>query len=163
MAAVFKDTAFNFGGAFPANKGVITSIGGTLSGVLMQSMDVRYQQQVQRIYELGIAQKQTSVYFVGAKPSGNVSVNHIMGPGVALAKYFTDFGDMCNANHNHLQINLSGQICNPDAQGGNNFPACVMTAGLCTLNNVGFSTNVGNMLINVGSGVEFANLDYTGA
>lgn len=160
MADVFKDSEFNFGGAFPANKGIINTIGGSLTGTLMQNLGVNYAQQIQKIYELGKAGERTNVYYVGSRPSGSMQVGHILGPGVQLAQYFIKYSDVCQAGTNIIDLNLSGQVC---GVGGNAIPVLSMKAKFCVLANVGFNVTSQQLAINLQSSVEFANLEYNGA
>jgi hypothetical protein len=169
MADIFANTNLSFGGAFSAARGIISM--GTLNGILMQNLNINYQQNITRIYELGNLGALMNVYYIGGRSSGTASVAHILGPNVQLAAFYSQFSDVCQANNNSLQIGLGGGTCSfsgattalpaPAALGAT--PASFSyTAQYCVLMSVGLAVSANDIVINSQSQIMFSNLAYVG-
>lgn len=173
MADLFTRTEVDFGGAMHAQNGIITPANG-LTGVLMQNIQLSYQQQVTRLYELGNSGQKTKVYYVGGRAQGSMSVAHVVGPGVSIKQFYDNFGDVCKAGTNTCQIDLSPNICgvtgsNPSQNGGilgslNVSPTAQAkyTAKYCVLISIGMSVAAQDFVINENSQLMFSGLEFNG-
>jgi hypothetical protein len=169
MADLFSRTEVNFGGAMTSQFGLVTPNNG-LSGVLMQNVNMSYQQQVTRLYELGNSGALTNVYYVGGRAQGTLTTAHVVGPGVAMATFYSNFSDVCQAGQNSLNLNLTPNLCNSNAAAaisgfavGGGGPSAAYTAKYCVLTMVGVSAQASEFVINSQSQMMFSGLSYTGS
>lgn len=184
MAAreVFKRTGLKFGGAFSADRGVITSLGRTLNGVLMQSMNISYSQNVQRIFELGASNNGAPyTYYAGGRASGQMGVGHILGPRMSFKAYYRAYSDVCIAGYNRIMIHTNTTECDPvnainaafndgDITGQESIDmideavkqpaseAVKLQAVGCVLTNIAISVNAEQLLFSEQSQLTFFNL-----
>lgn len=156
MADVFKRAKLRWGGAFAAETGLLTPNKG-LTGVLMQQLQAQYSQQVSKIYEIGPAGETSAVYYVAGRPSGQLNVSHVIGPGVAMAMYYENFSDVCSAEDNDIQLKLSKTQC---SKGGGENSTISYNCQYCVLTQIGLSTQSQDLLINESSQLTFANMEF---
>lgn len=167
MADLFSRTEVDFGGAMHAQNGIITPANG-LTGVLMQNIQLGYQQQVTRLYELGNSGQRTKVYYVGGRAQGSMSVAHVVGPGVSIKAFYDNFGDVCSAGTNTCEIDLTPNTC-----GTSNALAAVIgnppilsqvryTAKYCVLVSIGMSVAAQDFVVNENSQLMFSGLEFAG-
>lgn len=171
MAEMFTRTEVDFGGAMHAQNGIIVASGG-LTGVLMQNIQLSYQQAVTRLYELGNAGARTKVYYVGGRASGSMSVAHVVGPGVSIKAFYDNFGDVCKARDNTCMIDLTPNIC---GTGAGLAAVAGAVAGLvspvkvkylckyCVLVSVGMSVSANDFVVNESSQLMFTGLEFADA
>lgn len=160
---VFARTQANFGGAFAADTGLIS--GGALTGVMLQNLNLSYQQNVSRIYEIGPAGQTPFMYYVGGRASGSMSTAHIVGPALAMEAFYQSFSDVCAAGTNNISVNLTRSACGAGA----NTPAGAVTnsrtirynAKYCVLVQIGMSVSANDLVVNESSQLMFSNLEYT--
>ena len=152
---VFQKTEVKFGGAMTADKGMFTSTSG-LTGVLMQGLQLQYQQNVTRLYEIGNAGEKTNVYYVGGRAAGTFSVSHVIGPGVAMKAYYDSFSDVCNAGQNAIKFSLKPNVCGTNV----NTEKAEYRAKYCVLVNVGLSVQASDFVVNQNSSMMFSGLEY---
>lgn len=152
---IFKRAQLRWGGAFAAENGLLTPNKG-LNGVLMQQISAQYLQQVSRIYEVGESGKPSAVYYVAGRPSGQMSVAHVIGPGVAMTDYYDNFSDVCSAADNDIQLNLKKTQCS--AGGGS--ASVTYTCKFCVLTMIGVATQAQDLLVNESSQLTFANMEF---
>ena len=87
-----------FGGAFSAD-GAVISFGNQLgAGMLAQSIQWSYMQNVQRLYEIG----SNNVFLVAGRTQGQASVQRVMGPTALASAFYSTFGNVCNASTNNI-------------------------------------------------------------
>lgn len=154
MADVFKNTTMAFGGAFAADKGVITrNVATGIDGVLMQQLQLQYSQQVTRVYELGTEGQAVNVYLVGGRSQGQATIGRIIGPKVMLKRFYEKFSDVCGAKDNDLQLRIANK-CPGDAQAS-------YTCKYCVLTQIGVSLQANDLMINENSAVQFSNMEYS--
>ncbi len=167
---MFTRTEVDFGGAMHAQNGIITPANG-LTGVLMQNIQLSYQQQVTRLYELGNAGQRTKVYYVGGRAQGSMSVAHVVGPGVSIKAFYDNFGDVCKAGTNTCEIDLSPNVCGVTS-GGNGItgliaagssPRAKYTAKYCVLISIGMSVSAQDFVVNENSQLMFSGLEFLGS
>jgi hypothetical protein len=157
VASLFKRTHVNYGGAFHAERGLIVA-GSTLTGTLLQNLNVAFAQMVNRIYEIGTAGQNTNMYYVGGRAQGNIGTAYIVGPPSAMADFYDTFGDVCNALNNKVIVNLSANLC---AAGGVAIGASPKyTANLCVLTQIGMTVGANDFLITVSGSVMFSGMEY---
>lgn len=155
MAELFTRTEVDFGGAMHAQNGIITPANG-LTGVLMQNVQLSYQQNVSRIYELGNRGQKSRVYYVGGRAQGNMSAAHVIGPGVSIKAFYDNFGDVCNAQNNTCVIDLSPNVCGTDAAAAQ----AKYTAKFCVLVSIGMSVSAQDFVVNENSQLMFSGLEF---
>lgn len=158
MAEVFTRTEVDFGGAMHAQNGIIVPNAG-LTGVLMQNIQLGYQQAVTRIYELGESGKRTKVYYIGGRSQGTLGAAHVIGPGVSMQAFYDNFGDVCKAKNNTCVIDLSPNICAASAAGGGK---AKYTAKYCVLISIGVSVAAQDFVVNENSQLMFSGLEFEG-
>lgn len=157
MADIFKNTELGFGGAFTADKGLIS--GGKLTGVMMQQLSLQYQQQVTRIYEIGEqGASMTNIYYIGGRSSGTMQVAHVVGPKLAMKAYYDEYSDVCAAAKNDISLKLTKVDCNTK---GGGTKTITYIAKYCVLVQIGMSVSAQDMVINENSQIMFSNLDLT--
>lgn len=154
MAELFTKTEVDFGGAMTAQFGVVVP-DGAFTGVLMQNIQLSYQQQVTRLYELGTRGAKTNVYYVSGRAQGTMSVAHVVGPGVTIAAFYVKFSDVCKAGTNQLKIDLSPNLCDGSTP-------VVYTCKYCVLVSIGMSVAAQDFVINTNSQMMFSGLSYDG-
>lgn len=155
MSELFSRTEVDFGGAMSAQFGVVTPAGG-LTGVLMQNVQLNYSQQVTRLYELGNAGMTTKVYYVGGRAQGTMGVAHVVGPGVSIKQFYDTFGDVCQAQSNTLQIDLTPNLCEGNDRVAYDCKYCVLTS-------IGMSVAAQDFVINENSQLMFSGLEFVGS
>jgi hypothetical protein len=158
MSDVFSRTQLNFGGAFAADTGLLS--GGTLTGVLMQNLQLNYSQNVTRIYEIGAAGQTPFVYYVGGRSQGSLGVGHVMGPALAMKAFYTSFSDVCSAGTNNISVNLSRSACGQSSARQTGTRTVRYNAKFCVLVQLGVATRADDLVVNESSNVTFANLEY---
>lgn len=158
MAEIFTRTEVDFGGAMHAQFGIIVASGG-LTGVLMQNIQLSYQQAITRLYELGDRGLKSKVYYVGGRAQGSMSIAHVIGPGVSIKAFYDNFGDVCAAKNNTVMIDLTPNVCSivPLAP-----PRAKYIAKYCVLVSVGMSVAAQDFVVNENSQLMFSGLEFDG-
>lgn len=156
MADLFEKTEVDWGGAMTSQFGMLVDQNG-LSGVLMQNMQLGYQQNVTRLYEIGKSNTKTKVYYVGGRAQGTLSAGHVVGPGVSMATYYSNYGSVCKAGTNNLTLNIGPNVCTENQV---KTPKLQYTARLCVLMSVGLSVAAQDFVINENSQMMFSGLEY---
>lgn len=157
MPAVFQRQDTEIGGVFSSDRAKLT-FAANVSGVLVQSLNFNYQQQVTRLYEIGVnpTTNRTSVYYVGGRTQGTGQMNRVIGPGATIQAMYAQYGDVCKAKKNNLLLSLSEIDCSPGGASKN------MSYNLkgCVLIQVGVSLNSQDMVINEQCQLMFSGCDY---
>lgn len=167
---VFKRTQLDFGGAFAADRGILTLSGG-LSPVLVQNLNLTYAQQVTRLYELGEYLARQKVYYVGGRSQGNMTVARVIGPAQQLALFYDRYGDVCRAGDNTIGLSLANS-CGDGAFGNALAPTQAQSLNLinqnaiylwfCVLTQVGAAVGAQDLIISESNQIMFSNMDYMG-
>jgi len=156
MAVIFNRSGANFGGAISADAARITFASAGLDGfgvgMLVQSMNMSYQQQVTRVYEIGT----DTTYYIAGRTQGQAAMGRIMGPRAVQLGFYTKFGDVCNAATNNINFSATTG-CNGTATnlGGT---AYAFTLKYVVLTNLGFQIGAQDMVINEQVSMMFASL-----
>ncbi len=143
---VFNRASSIYGGSFASDKATMTFAGGSSVGQLIQNVQVGYQQNVTKLYEVGSAR----VYFVGGRTNGQGSIGRVIGPAAVQVAFYQKYGDICNIQNNNLNFNFSGD-CGAGANGGAHY-----NCGLVLVNSVGFTAAAQDMLVNEQVGFMFS-------
>ncbi len=147
MADIFGKSINVLGGAWSAD-GAAVSFAGQAAGLLgvgmiVQQVNIGYQQQVTRLYEIG----SNLTYYVAGRVQGNMTVGRIVGPGVVMAAFYTRFGDVCNASQNTINIYI-GTGCRSTGGVTASFTNARFTISYVVLVSVGISVGAMDMVIN---------------
>lgn len=153
MAEIFKRTELEWGGAFAADKGLL-SISGGIVPFLLQNLGMNYSQNITRLYEIGEQGQISHVYYVGGRSQGSLSLGRVIGPRTTLVEFYSNFSDVCNAANNSISVALQAQCDSP------NSILADYTAKMCVLVGVGLSVGSQDLIVNESSQVMFSNLDY---
>src|SRR6478609_7370678 len=115
MADIFNRASNKLGKAFAADGAAVAFSGedGLLgAGMIVQNVNIGYQQQVTRIYEIG----SDLTYYIAGRVQGNLTVGRIVGPGVIMGAFYAKFGNVCNAQDNVMNL-MVATGCNPSRGG----------------------------------------------
>ncbi len=139
---IFGRQALDVGGAFAADAAVVTFAGidGGGVGLLTQSLNFQYQQQITRLYEVGSRQ----TFYVGGRSQGSASVARILGPRAVSAAFYSVYGNICNAASNTLAFQLAVG-CNDPADLGQGMAFSLLGV---VITSIGISVQAENMIIN---------------
>lgn len=137
-----------------------------LSGVLVQSLQVQYSQQVSRLYDLSGngARAPVNVYYVGGRTTGNASMARVVGPDATIKEVYSRFGNICNVKNNDLNLTMSQADCSSDPRGTfvgpvqNGSLRYALTGVLMTALTLGVQSQ--DMIINESTQLMFAGMDY---
>jgi hypothetical protein len=147
MPDIFNKTTNKLGGAWSAD-GAAVSFSGQAAGLLgvgmiVQQVNIGYQQQVTRLYEIG----SDLTYYVAGRVQGNMTVGRIVGPGVVMSAFYARFGDVCNAAQNTMNLYI-GTGCRSTGGTTATFMNARFTISYAVLINVGISVGAMDMVIN---------------
>lgn len=164
MADIFGRAAQEFGGAMAADAVSMTFSGGadTLldKGMLAQQLQMQYQQQVTRIYEIG----SNLTYFVVGRTAGQLSMARIIGPKAITAAFYARYGDACKADKNTLTFSGAAGCTVSGVIGNGIVPAndkSRFTVKHVLINSIGISVNASDMVINEQLAMMFNSLEVS--
>jgi|LakMenEpi03Aug12_release.lakeMendotaPanAssembly.Ray.scaffolds.fasta_scaffold00026_42 hypothetical protein len=102
---IFGKTPRNVVGGFSVDKATLTfpSLGadGKSSGLLIQNLQLSYQQQVSFVYDLA---KADDVYYIAGRASGTLALGKIVGSKGIVKSFYTTFGNVCNVKGKNLEL-----------------------------------------------------------
>jgi hypothetical protein len=168
MPDVYSRGGHDFNGSFAADAAkVVFAAGAELNaggvGLLTQGLNVSYQQQISRIYEIG-SQK---TYYVGGRTQGSANMERVFGPRVLSSAFYKKFGDVCSARDNLINFQLEAGCEQGGSWTGNSglmHGAAFAKAGFslhnCVITSMGFSVRAQDMIINEQVQLMFAHMDY---
>lgn len=148
-ADVFGRSGQDFGGAIAADGARVVFAGNGLDGsgvgMLVQQLQIAYQQQVTRVYEIG---SDKTFYIVG-RTQGQVSMGRIMGPRAVQLGFYTKFGNACLAAENNIDF-LAEAGCSSAGGGrvGLSGNAYQFTIKHAVIINLGIQIGAQDMVIN---------------
>jgi len=167
MADIFARAGQQFNGAFAADAAKIVFAGQASSGLdagvglLTQSVNVSYNQQISRLYEIGT----NFTYLVAGRTQGQVATQRVLGPRPVITSFYTKYGNVCNAATNNLNFETETgcpQGDNPSvnlgAQGGLAKLAFKVKSAVIT--QLGISVNANDMIINESLQMMFVSLEF---
>ena len=141
MADIYSRSV-SYGGAFSADGAVITFGGNLGVGMLAQSINWSYVQNVQRIYEVG----STAVYLVAGRTQGQASINRIMSPSAIATPFYSSFGNVCNASGNNITFSPAASC--GGLRGNNLGTANNITLYSCVIQSYGGGIQAEQMVVN---------------
>ena len=169
MADIFNRNTDAYGGSFaadgayvsfttevalPDDAGLVGNADKNV-GLLTQNLTINYQQQIQRIYEIGTAFH----FFVAGRTQGTMQVGRIMGPRPISIAFYAKFGDVCNCSTNNIDLTLAtgcstvGQFIDTTS--------FLLSARFCVINSIAISMNAQDMLISEQLQMMYCALDIT--
>ena len=155
MATDVYNRTVSWGGAFSADGAVITFGGNMGAGMLAQSINWSYVQNVQRIYEIG----SNSVWLIAGRTQGTAGINRIMGPAGLAKSFYNKFGDVCQASGNSVTFSALAQ-CGVTAQGSGGSQSVAITLGNCVIQSYGGGVQAEQMVVNEQIAMMFIYLTY---
>lgn len=133
-----------YGGSMTAESTRV-GISGVDEGLIVQQMEIQYQQQVSRLYAL----ESGKIYFVAGQTEGRARMQHVVGPqGLALG-FYTTAGNVCTPQN--LVISM-GSGCHGNTERGK------VTLNNSVLSGVSFQASAENMIIFGGAEAMFVSL-----
>jgi len=158
---VFNRNSDTFGGAFSAEQATLTfpritdgsadiQLGADV-GLLVQRLQLSYQQQITRLYEVG----QPRIYYVGGRTAGEVSIERVIGPKTITAAFYQTYGDICAADGNTVHMELTSG-CDTTSMSTVSYECY-----FCVITTVGVGVTSADMLINESLRLMFSSLIYS--
>ncbi len=145
----------NWNGSFRADL-LELRLGQITTGMLAQSVNFNYSQQVTMLHEVG----STNVYYVAGHAQGQANLSRVLGPGASVATFMSAFGNVCSPKN--IDFHARGG-CKAGANGGGgNGPltqAVEYTLEYAVLTSVGTSVDSQSIVVQEQFGLMFANLD----
>lgn len=129
--------------------GTGTAAGGV--GLLTQSLQISYMQQVSRIYEIGTPY----TYLVAGRAQGQLGMGRVVGPRKISQAFYRKFGDVCNAATNNINLEAAAG-CAPD---GNAAAELAFQLKTVVLTSIALSIAAQDMVINEQVGAMFISLE----
>ncbi len=156
MADIFNRNASNLAGVFTADAAKLVLKGNL--GVLVQQMQVNYAQTVTRLYEVGAngPNGASNTYYVGGRTNGQMSLNRVVGPSNSITAFYRQYGDVCKANANQINLTLTQTDCSKT--GANATGATNYTISAAVITNVSVGVAAQDMLITDASQLMFSSL-----
>lgn len=155
MSDIFNRTSDVFGGSFSADQARVTfpalTGGGSDAGLLMQNLQLSYQQSVTRLFEIS----SSAIYYVGGRTQGNASVSRVMGPRKIASAFYQTYGDVCNAATNTLHFSLSTGC------GDTQLARASYTCHFVVVTTISIGVSAADMVINESLGMMFSSLLYS--
>ena len=153
---IFNRNASNLAGVFVADAAKLV-LAGSL-GVLVQQMQINYAQTITRLYEVGAnaANGASNTYYVGGRTNGQMSLNRVVGPSNSITTFYTQYGDVCKANKNQINLTLTQTDCSTGSKGATDY-----TVAAAVITNVSVGVAAQDMLITDSSQLMFSSLSTT--
>jgi len=150
----------NWNGSFRADLLKIR-FGTIQSGLLAQSVNFNYSQQVTMLNEVG----SNDVYYVAGHAQGQAQLSRILGPGPSVVGFMQAFGNVCSPKN--IDFHAQGGCKSGDSGGGGGggalSQAVEYTLEHAVLNSVGTSVDSKSIVVQEQFGLIFANLDVANA
>lgn len=159
MPDVFQRTIED-GGTQSTDVAVLTfagaSAGGSLTSVgqLVQSLQLQYQQNIQRFYDLS----SSKIFYVGGRTQGTANIGFLIGPAQVNIAMYTQLGDVCKAAQNTVAFTLKSGC---STAGVATRPAATYTCGFTVMNSVQLSVQAEQMVIQHQVGMTVGRLEAT--
>lgn len=145
MSDIFSRLNQNFGGAIAADGAKLVfagSDGGALVsgvGLITQSANVGYSQQVTFLYEVGT----DNTFMVQGRARGQMGLNRVLGPRPVQAAFYRAYGNVCNAANNNIGLIMAAG-CDQPGQ----FTGLSLFIRNMVLISIGFSVNAQDQIMN---------------
>lgn len=159
MADVYSRASQNLADVIPVDAAKITfaADGGSSFGVgmLTQSIQIGYQQQINRLYEIGT----NNTYFVGGRTQGQMSISRVIGPRAVQVAFYRKYGNMCNAKQNTINLAASGTCQGDSFVGAPNLQGSKFSMRFCVITNIGITIGAQEMIVNENLQLMFVSLE----
>lgn len=146
---VFKRSQLDFGGAFTADRGLLTFAGGGAAGIspiLGQNLNLVYAQQMTRLYEVADGTAPPSLYVIGGRSQGTLQMARVVGPGVQMEAFYERYGDVCMLPYNSLNLQMQA-VCGDPAESGKQHANLLYALRYCLLTQIGLGVNSQDLIL----------------
>lgn len=167
--SVFQGAAVKAAGSMSGNKGGISGELGKTLGIVT-NVQIQFQQQVSRIFDLNRANAPTGgeeagiMYFVGGRASGNMTIGRIIGPSgedkaaAEVCNFYQTYGNICDIASN-ISITFAGQGVSATNSGEcNNSQETTFLIESPMITNMGISQNSQDTMVTENLQFQFADL-----
>lgn len=142
-------------GAFAADNSRMFLNGQNAAGLVVQGLNVNYQQPVQPLFEIGSNNR----YYVVGRTSGQLGVDKVFGPGDLLNSILAALGNPCTPGNKSLTLELGNANCSPLNAGLG--AAVALIAEACVATGVSYQTTAERLLVSEQIQVVFGQLSRT--
>ena len=148
MADIFNKVSKNRVDGFSLDKAKLTfSALPSTSGLLIQNVQINYQQQVSFVYDLA---NPADVYYVAGRTQGTMQIGKVVGSASLMKTFYQKYGDVCAVTQDILKISgVTG--CSGQNQADLDIAQPVITS-------VGISMSVENAVVGENCQLMFASL-----
>ena len=163
MADIFNRTPKTTRGGFKIDAAKLTFSGSAAAqGLLIQNVQIQYQQQVTFVYDLA---DPSGVYYVAGKAQGTLAMSKIVGSATGMADFYKKYGDACEVG-NKITITGVGGTCSTGAVAGADPAAAAVPGSTYTISSPLIVSYGMTMAVNEGTvgeniQMQFAQLDIT--
>jgi hypothetical protein len=119
-------------------------------GALVQQAQITCERSLNMLYEIG----SPAVYYVGDRRRGTAQFSRVVGGSKNFTSMIAQFGDICKAKDNHLELEVGGAQCAATGQG---VKYKMISA---TLNTIGASVTAQDIVVTENMGFMFVDLEY---
>ena len=164
MADIFERTGNTLGGTFAADAATIVfatgGVGGNAAGgsggvgLLTQNVQVGYQQQVTRLYEVG----SNYTFLVAGRTMGTLSLGRVLGPRPVQTQFYQNYGNVCNAANNIINLAMT-EACTAGSTSGSGTGSLAFKLNNVVLTSISISIAAQDMLVNEQVQAMFVSLD----
>lgn len=148
-----------FSGAPGAAGGAAAVGGGGVTGVLVQSLNFNFTQNITRLHEIGVEgagnDALTNIYLIGGRTQGQAGLNRVIGPKATIKELYARYGNVCNAPNNNMELQLTETDCS--VRGSSQSLIYVLKA--VTMQGVAVNVAAQDMVINEQGTLMFQGLD----
>jgi hypothetical protein len=139
LAGVFKGTTFRL---------TLGGGSGSLEGALVQQVQIQYERQLTRIWELGSRNQ----YYVEGRTQGQGSLQQIVGPKGIVTGLLSELSDICKATSRALTLTAGNRAgsCGVEAEATMQLAGPVATSVSMGANSAEFVVNSGLVLMFTG-------------
>jgi hypothetical protein len=118
---------------------------GRRSGLLVQSLQMQYSQQLSQLYDI----TSTDVTTVVGRPSGAIQMNRVIGRQSVSEFFYEQYGDACRTNEaSSLEIQFKQGFCSTSDDNAQQGSAVVYRAHHVIINNTTISTQAQQAVVN---------------
>jgi len=138
------------GKGFSIDKATMTFTGmDSAKGLLVQNVQIAYQQQVSFIYDLASPE---DVYYVSGRTSGTASIGKMVGPSGLMVEFYNKYGNVCKAGETIVFGGLAGCTESTEIEGSK------LTLINPIVTQIGISLSIDTALINENIQIMFSSL-----
>ena len=145
-------------GAFAADASSLIFNGQNGAGLLIQQVQIGYEQPVNPLFEVGSNNR----YYVVGRTMGNMSMDRVYGPSGLNDTILQQLGNVCAPGQKTLKLSLGSSSCTQTAGGTVGNPAVALIANACVARGVNYRTESQQMLLNEQVQIIFGQLSRAG-